>query len=384
MAGEPFRIVYNSDLIIRDRSEAASLCLFYDKVFLPFTSDETRNRLTGTHTSSEFRPEIKTWDVEYGTLFDEEVLERLPPAPLQEWHSLKPVGIPDDSVEPLIGVRTLAGYSGAPKLTRMPEWYESHPDDHIIERSQHRVTLFSSNRGYFECDVDDVLIERYGSPNDSSQTDVLFAGSISSVLSMPVRTMQVGGSRYISNDLARHLTRRDIDIPQVFTTVKGQPIGRDVLAALQAEATFNYLLPKIQSLYATQILELREKVAATREGFTMHLWKLSKGLEERARAAASIREIAGFAKSVVETELIPDYREFQRQLAAHKAGKWQKVLDTAGKMIEIDAAPWTPIFWGQMLKAMGLSLVTAAGEKEDSLSNKYQAFQFMSEVESRS
>jgi hypothetical protein len=31
-----FKVVYNSDLIIRDRSELASLCVFYDRVLLPF------------------------------------------------------------------------------------------------------------------------------------------------------------------------------------------------------------------------------------------------------------------------------------------------------------------------------------------------------------
>lgn len=64
-----------------------------------------------------------------------------------------------------------------------------------------------------------------------------------------------------------------------------------------------------------------------------------------------------------------------------KADKWEKFLDAAGKVVEIDAAPWTPKFWGLLLKAIGLSLVTAAGEQQEMLSNKYQAFKFMSEVE---
>lgn len=200
-------------------------------------------------------------------------------------------------------------------------------------------------------------------------------------MSMPVRTIRVGENHYIAEDLAKHLTRTDIDIPQIFTTSKGQPIGRDVLVALQAEATFSYLLPKIRTFHPTQILELRDRVADTREGFTMHLWKLSKGLEERAKEGTSIQEIAGFAKNLIETDLIPDYKEFHRQLAAHKAGKWEKFLDAAGKIVEIDAAPWTPKFWGLLLKALGLSVITAAGEQEQALTNKYQAFQFMSAVE---
>jgi hypothetical protein len=39
MQDGPFKIVYNSDLIIRDRAEAASICVFYGKVYLPFTNE---------------------------------------------------------------------------------------------------------------------------------------------------------------------------------------------------------------------------------------------------------------------------------------------------------------------------------------------------------
>lgn len=113
----------------------------------------------------------------------------------------------------------------------------------------------------------------------------------------------------------------------------------------------------------------------------MHLWKLSKGLEEHAKENAPVKEIAKYAKNLIETDLIPDYREFHRQLAATKAGRLEKFLDAAGKIVEIDAAPWTPKFLGLLLKAMGLSIVTAASEREQLLSNKYQAFQFMSEIE---
>jgi len=175
------------------------------------------------------------------------------------------------------------------------------------------------------------------------------------------------------------LSLNDIRLPQIFTTLKGRP-GRDVLAALEAVATFNYLLPALQVVHPTQILELREKVKGTREGFTMHLWKLSKGLEERANGGADLKDVAGFAKDLIETELIPDYREFRRQFLGAK--KWSHILDAAGKIVEIDAAPWTPKFWGLLLKGLGLTCITTAAEKEETLSNRYQAFKFMSEIQS--
>jgi hypothetical protein len=134
--------------------------------------------------------------------------------------------------------------------------------------------------------------------------------------------------------------------------------------------------------HPTQILELREKITDTREGFTMHLWKLSKGLEEHCNEDVPVREIARFANNLIETELIPDFKEFRRQLEARGAGKWDKVLDAAGKVAEIDAAPWTPKFWALLLKAMGITIVRSVAEKEDTLSNKYQAFKFMSDLQS--
>jgi hypothetical protein len=169
-------------------------------------------------------------------------------------------------------------------------------------------------------------------------------------------------------------------MPQIFTTAKGRP-GRDVLVALEAEATFSYLLPRLHLYHPTQILELREKIADTREGFTMHLWKLSKGLEDRAKEGISVKEIAAFAKSLIETELLPDYVQFRRQLAPTSARRWSDVLDAAGKIVEIDAAPWTPKFWGLLLKSLGMMAITTASEQNERLSNQYQAFKFMSELE---
>jgi hypothetical protein len=83
----------------------------------------------------------------------------------------------------------------------------------------------------------------------------------------------------------------------------------------------------------------------------------------------------------LETDLIPDYKEFRRQLEAEQAGKIKKVLDVAGKIMEIDAAPWTPKFWGLLLKAFGMSAIETAADQKQRLSNHYQAYELMREVE---
>ena len=423
MAHRPFKVVYNSDLIIRDRSEAATLCVFYDKVFLPFTSEATQSRLTGTRTSNDPRRDIQDWELEYSTLFKADVLERLPdapffpapspPAPSLPAPSLPAPSLPAPSLPECETVRfieyppELKHQSQTIRFLELPvgfEFGEIEPNDRIIESRMVRLpepmrvyTIEHFDPGYIS-DVRIVTverpkrtmlrIERIKEPKIENRIkewkppeSVIPQKQLLSILSMPVRTIRVGESHFVAEDLAKHLIRTDIDLPQIFTTLLGQPVGRDVLAALEAEATFSYLLPKIRTYHATQILELREKVADTREGFTMHLWKLSKGLEEHAKEDTPVKEIAKYAKNLIETDLIPDYREFQRQLTAIKAGKLEKVLDVAGKIVEIDAAPWTPKFWGLLLKAVGLSIVTAASEQEQLLLNKYQAFTFMSEIE---
>jgi hypothetical protein len=406
MGKREFKVVYNSDLIIRDRSELASLCAFYDKVLLPFRGDFD-GVIPGVGDLNYEKVNIRSWELENGTLFDEGVLSRLPPhEPGYKWQAfatssqkrrelviyLKPENIPDDAslnyeegTDPYFSCQS--GWRTALRH-QMPEWGEILPSDVVLERQRWKIYFFPphsySNSDSFVREVEKVRVSRTIEQVETTTKKVaaIPQEQISAILAMPVRTIRVGDKDYIAADLAAHLTRTDINLPQIFASSKGQPIGRDILVALEAEAVFKYLLPKIHICHPTQILELREKIAETREGFTMHLWKLSKGLEEHARDGTSVSEIAEFARNLIETELIPDYREFRRQIAAIKAGKWEKFLDAAGKIVEIDAAPWTPKFWGLLLKALGLSFVTAAGEQQEVLSNKYQAFKFMSEVES--
>jgi hypothetical protein len=178
---------------------------------------------------------------------------------------------------------------------------------------------------------------------------------------------------------AYHLFRRDITLPQIFGAIGGPQ--RQHFVALEAFATFKYLLPKINALESDEILELRRKLKDTREGFTMHLQKLSKGLDGMATAGEKLEDLKGYARNIVEAELIPDYREFRRQLEAEQAGKLKKLLDVTGKIMEIDAAPWTPRFWGLLLKALGMSAIEAAADQKERLTNRHQAYELMRTVE---
>lgn len=113
----------------------------------------------------------------------------------------------------------------------------------------------------------------------------------------------------------------------------------------------------------------------------MHLQKLSKDVECSLRGDESLEEIERRARSVIETDLIPDYREFRRQLAAERTRSGGRILDFAGKLFQIDAAPWTPKFYGQLLQALGVALLDTSSLETERVSNKSQAFQFMGLVE---
>ena len=104
-------------------------------------------------------------------------------------------------------------------------------------------------------------------------------------------------------------------------------------------------------------------------------------MDSLVASGEKLKTMEEYAQGVIETDLIPDYREFRRQLEAEQAGKIRKVLDATGKIMEIDAAPWTPKFWGMLLKALGMSAIETAADQKERLSNRYQAYEFMKVVE---
>jgi hypothetical protein len=178
-----------------------------------------------------------------------------------------------------------------------------------------------------------------------------------------------------------HFLRQDITSPQIFGCRSDSSNFREQLKAAQATGILAYLLPSLDALDTEQILAVREKVKDTREGFSMHLQRLSKQVEQALGDKQGPADVARAAQCVVETELIPDYREFRRQLAAERTGWWAHVLDGATKVLEVNAAPWTPKFYGALLEALGVSALTAAAESKERLSNRSQAFYFMKGLE---
>lgn len=393
-----YEVAYNSDLIIRDPSEASTLCVFYDRVYLPYTDPASSRELIGNgRRLEEYANDIADWEVQYGTLFDEGVLQRLPPLDglrrtgkraLSRWL----IELPSEQPYPVLGmVHDGKGYPepqpsakcGSDADGPFFEFSSTSINEEEVESHETLVTAWSqwvgrATKRTYKCRL--VKAKRFERYEIKHALDIAVDSQISNLLTVHVDKYASGKSPLIRLDLARHLLRRDITVPQIFTLAEGRG-AHDVFVALEAKATFRYLLPKVVTFHPTQILELRSKVKDTREGFTMHLWKLSKGLEERASGGGSLADAARFAEDVIRTELMPDYREFKRQLEAMQTAKWGKFLDAAGKIAEIDAAPWTPKFWALVLKAVGVAALRSQTEQIEALSNKYQAYKFMSYVE---
>ena len=184
------------------------------------------------------------------------------------------------------------------------------------------------------------------------------------------------------SDLSQHWARIDIPFPQI-NSGQDDIIPRESLKLALAESTFSFLLPATNALEPDDILALREKVKDNREGFSMHLQKLSANVEGRVNAGDSHEDIAKYAQSVIETELIPDYTEFMRQLQAHdKANTANKVLAPLAKVLEIESPVTSIKFWAELAKIIGFDVLKGVADDE-SYTNKNQALQFMRKVDRR-
>ncbi len=300
-------ISYSSDVIIRDPCEIASLCVFYDKVFLPYLPPDIADLLLRIRMPRE-QESPKTADL-FSIPGQAEYV--------QAWERRH---------EPLF--QTVLARLGAPK--------------HNFELS----------------DADLAATHAYLSPN------IRFGNQYSYFAARVI-----------------HLLRDDHRCPQLYRASRVSA-NRELYKSIMAKEAFSIRLPALADLQPDEILQVREKVAATREGFAMHLQKLSREVEERCSAGDDLEAIRAHAKAMIETDLIPDYVEFRRQLAAERLGFWSKVLDSGRNALRIGA----PIGIVNILSStFGALLVTgalAAERRKLEQSNVRLAYRFLEGAES--
>ena len=151
------------------------------------------------------------------------------------------------------------------------------------------------------------------------------------------------------------------------------------LAGILNSAILACRIPVLASLNAEQVLELRQAVRDSRSGYRQYLNQLTDELEKRiSTGAESELEIA---RKIAERKVIPEYENYLRVLRAREVSFGAKILQGAGKFLQVDASPWTPKFWGAILESFGvLAGVTAQEKSEAYLTNEKQAFHYLATV----
>jgi hypothetical protein len=349
---DKYEVVYNSDVIINDHRELATLAIFYDRVFMPYAD------LTA--------PKLRLSDIEgalLSNLADEESALENYAETIRQWHKTNDVLFKENILSQL-----------PPPISYVPAVAQTLK--RFDQRAEGRNRKGTIDNPAWPWENDLWWVSQH---KDISIKEVVKRSNRLTL--RPSYLPQVRRHIPIENeDLLLHLLRDDIDLPQLFTMAGPIP-SRELLVGLEIRETFKYLLPKVSQLEPAQIVEVRNKVKDTREGFSMHMLRLSKGLEEHARQGAPVEAIANYARSLIETEIIPYYREFRRQIDSERAGWWKNVLNGLSSIAEVEAPVWSPKVLALILKALGMTFLETASEQKARLSNRYQAFQFMSEIE---
>lgn len=147
------------------------------------------------------------------------------------------------------------------------------------------------------------------------------------------------------------------------------------LAYFLVQSLFQYQIPRLETLNAEQVLEVRDYLKDTKEGFTQYVNEMTDDVEQRLKGG-NLSEI-GAAQKTFERKILPQYEEFRRQLVSRKTGYWANVLSASADFLKVDATPWTPKFYGELLKWLGVALNLTAKDEEALLTNKSQAFQYL-------
>jgi hypothetical protein len=177
---------------------------------------------------------------------------------------------------------------------------------------------------------------------------------------------------------AIHRIRSDKPCPELFISDPSDT-RTEHLAGFLVHSLFQYKVLQLQALNAEQILEIRGYLKDTKEGFTYYINQMTDDVEQRMKSG-NFSEMEASQKTI-ERKILPLYEEFRRQLAAKKTGYWANVLSASAEFLKVDAAPWTPKFYGEVLKWLGVALNLTAKDEEALLTNQNQAFQYLATLE---
>lgn len=179
--------------------------------------------------------------------------------------------------------------------------------------------------------------------------------------------------------LAIHALYGSKPSPEVFIS-NPRDTSTHRLAGFLAYSLFQYTVPKLESLRPDEILELRESLRDSKEGFVDYIFQMVDNVEERLKSGDTTELVA--ARKTAERVVLTKYHEFREQLAAKKTSFGAKLGSLGGKCLQIDAAPWTPKFWGAIIGTFFESFDHAANEVAEAQAAQHRAFQYLAKMES--
>jgi hypothetical protein len=231
------------------------------------------------------------------------------------------------------------------------------------------------------------------------QYELLFKQGILRILPPPIQSIDEIPSGY-GEAVRNKLRREDLNLftllsgelalaihalyspkpsPELFPFAPDPSQSRDTstsrLAGFLAVELFRYRIPTLGTLTAEQILEARDQVKPTKEGFVDYIYEKTDEFEKTLKNGnESEWEVA---QKMVERNLATRYDEFCRQLRAKRSGFWGKILEQGIRFLEIDASPWTPKFYAQVLGTFFGSFRETTEAMKEARKNSSQAYQFM-------
>lgn len=268
----------------------------------------------------------------------------------------------DPDAEPLIGMMNI--------LKREVLLEEEDVGGYISWKNRHKV-LFDS--GTFELLPPSV---NRNSPNWTEQQEKQLLRILGAAYGDEEKRLAPAKPKNFRNLMARavHAALTKKPCAEFFGTN-----STSALAGLIVHPLFRYKLPRLGELSGDQILELRNLVKDSREGFIDYIFELTDDLESRLKGDNHAQlDTAG---KLVERRLLPRYNEYRRQLDSNNAKFGSKLLALGAKAMQIDASPLTPKFYGQLYEILFNALGGAAAVDAKHKTNASQAFQYISKLE---
>lgn len=325
-------VTYSSGVICHEPDFLSTLAVFYDQIWFPYPYGLDRKGVVWCSGPPGFDNELaivqeryEQWRAQWELLFKEEILCTLPMP--KELEGGMPLELRDETMNKL-------GYRIDPRPTAFID----------LDMLCGRIAL---------------AIHALYTDKPSPELFVTIPGLELWLLDLPANPLQ-------------HDEAKRVDFQMGTNSIN---TSTTEITNLLVNSLFEYHIPKLGALTADQILEVRDYLANTKQGFTDYITELTDDVEARLKSNAN--SVAEAARKTIERKVLPKYREFCRQLEARNIGFWSKVLEGGGKFLKIDAAPWSPKFYGEIIQIFFELLGKGADEDLKDASNQSQAFSYL-------